>query len=492
MSSLRIRFIVVFISSVVLGIGVYFLVHSVSFNYINNVYLSEENKKDREKSYIEDLQSFVKSNEISSEDTTRIARWARENKYVYLIIYKDNELFYTSDDPNKPSPDGSTDSDTDETVQQKPSEDTEEDSSGDSEKNETADSSAAEGGGLNKEPGGVTVDYPTREELFEYAKKNGLHTLDEEGKMFAYLTEFTEYLYYDIFNIVSLISALFFVLVVLTLYFHTVTSRIIRLGQEVNKVADGDVHHVIKAKGKDEISRLSVNVDNMRESIIENFEKEKAAIDANNALITSMSHDIRTPLTVLLGYIDVMQNKSEDNPEMQGYLKAAESTAMRLKKLSDDMFSYFLVFGGKQLEISMESYDAATLIDQMLFEHITLMTESGYEVKFDGLNYEGLKGREIYTDAQKLVRIFDNVFSNIYKYADKASPVTVYAEDGIDTVTLRFSNVISKSDKRAESNGIGLKTCKKLGEYIDAQFEYAASGEIFTAVLTLKLIKSSN
>ena len=72
---------------------------------------------------------------------------------------------------------------------------------------------------------------------------------------------------------------------------------------------------------------------------------------------------------------------------VQEYLKAAESTAMRLKKLSDDMFGYFLVFGGKELEINMESYDAATLIDQMLFEHITLMRESGYNVAFDGCKF---------------------------------------------------------------------------------------------------------
>ena len=485
----------IFVIAVGIGIGAYFLVHSISYNYIDNVYLSDENKKEREKSYIEDLKKYVDANEISSENTAKLSEWARENKYVYLIIYKGNELFYTSDDPPKKEPDDTLQNGSGEESGKNPEEnggegsgengsegDTSEEGSGSAEDNEDDD---------DKNPGGVTIDYPTREELFEYAKKNGYHTLDDTGLMMAYLTEFTEYLYYDIFNIVSLVAALLFVLIILTSYFQMVMTKIIRLGNEVNKVADGDVRHVIKSRGNDEIARLSVNVDNMRQSMIENFEKERAAIEANNTLITSMSHDIRTPLTVLLGYIDVMQNKSKENSEMQGYLKAAESTAMRLKKLSDDMFSYFLVFGGKELEINMESYNAATLIDQMLFEHITLMRESGYTVEFSGLDYDALGTAETRTDAQKLIRIFDNVFSNIYKYADKNSQVLIKTEQNDGFITISFSNVVSKSDNRAESNGIGLKTCKKLGEYINAGFEYAVNENIFTASLKLKLENNS-
>jgi len=90
--SLRIRFILVFIMSVAIGICVYFLVHYFSYEYIDSVYSSEENRKNRETSYINDLQAFVDNNSISSENTSMLSRWARENKYVYLIIYKDNEL----------------------------------------------------------------------------------------------------------------------------------------------------------------------------------------------------------------------------------------------------------------------------------------------------------------------------------------------------------------------------------------------------------------
>jgi len=484
--SLRIRFILVFIMSVAIGICVYFLVHYFSYEYIDSVYSSEENRKNRETSYINDLQAFVDNNSISSENTSMLSRWARENKYVYLIIYKDNELFYTSDDNPENEEAAVPENPEGESPENRPDDSTDKEDGGSVGDGEDGEESTPP----PKEPGGVTVDYPTREELFEYAKQNDLYTLElADGTMFASLTEFTEYLYYDISNIASLVFALLSVLIILAFYFHMLTTRIIKLGNEVNKVADGDTSHVIKAKGNDEISKLSVNVENMRVSIIENFEKEKEALDANNALITSMSHDIRTPLTILLGYIDAMRNKTEGDSEMQDYLKAAESTAMRLKKLSDDMFGYFLVFGAKELEVDMENYDAATLIDQILFEHVTLMRESGYVVNFGELDYLALSDFEIRTDVQKLIRIIDNVFSNAYKYADKEAPVFISIEETDSLLTVRFSNTISKDSGNVESNGIGLKTCKKLSEYINADFKTEECDGIFTVSLSLDFIK---
>ena len=605
-SSIRVKFIAVFLVSVAIGVGAYFLVHYVSYDYIDRVYSSEENKKEREIEYIKDLQEFANKNQISIDNAAKLSEWAMKNKYVYLLIYKDTELLYTSDDfptlpeekPQEKPPQETPDKNPEETPGENPEESPEEnpeenpgenpeespeenpeenpgenpeespEENPDENPGENPEESPEENPGENPEeapgenteenpeqvpgetpeenpgetpeqapndnpneenqgseseddkgnntsgensekpdsgsatdkenpdeehkgPGGVTIDYPTREELFEYAKKNDLHPIKlSDGTLLARLSEFTEYVYYDVFNIVSLIIAVLIVLIILTLYFHLVTTRIIRLGNEVNKVADGDVNHVIKFKGDDEIAKLSLNVDNMRESMIENFRKEKEAIDANNSLITSMSHDIRTPLTVLLGYIDVMQSRTENDTEMQGYLKAAESTALRLKKLSDDMFGYFLVFGGKELEIKMESYDAHTLIEQMLFEHVTLMRESGYTVELEGPYYDELEGFEIRTDAQKLIRIFDNVFSNIYKYADKVSTVSISAKRTKDEIEISFSNRISKNGSMAESNGIGLKTCKKLGEYINASFECVSDVETFTAILKLKLVKN--
>ena len=489
-SSLRLRFVVVFFAAVIVGVTSYALTHFLAYSYINTVYTSTENRKTREIEYIKDLQDFVVGNEISSENTSKLSDWASRNKYVYLLIYRNEELFYTSDDkPSEPEPEPEED----ETVETpEDSETGEEDGAGEKSDEEGAETEKEEEGDKpsSDEPGGVTIEYPTREELFEYARKNDLHPLElADGTVFASLAEFTEYLYYDIANIASLLVAFLTVLIVCTIYFYFVINRIIRLGNEVNKVADGDVNHAVRFKGEDEISKLSVSVDIMRNSMIENFRKEREALDSNSALITSMSHDIRTPLTVLLGYIDVMSMKAADDEEMQNYLKAAESTAMRLKKLSDDMFGYFLVFGGRELEINMESYDAKTLIDQMLSEHILLMKESGYLVTMKEGELDALDKCSVHTDAQKLVRIFDNVFSNIYKYADKSAPVSISVDKKDGKIILIFSNKVLEKNVKTESNGIGLKTCKKLGEHIGVRFDTVNNGEIFEAHIVIETIE---
>ena len=516
------RFVLVFLLALGIGFAAYFFTHRYAYDYIDRVYTSDENRKEREQSYVDDLQDFVDRNEISNETTSKLSEWARENKYVYLIIYKGSELFFTTDDllnkppkeqeeetpedepaqtPEEPSenpeenPEQEPSENPEDNPEQEPSENPDENEQNPDGDNESGkvDDSKVDDEPTYKEPSGVTITYPTREELFEYAKKNDMHlvTLTDKSELLVSLTEFTEYLYYDISNITSVIVAVLIVLIILVVYSQLTATRIIRLGNEVNKVADGDVSHKIKARGRDEIARLSKNVDNMRESMIENFEKEREALEANSALITSMSHDIRTPLTVLLGYIDVMQNKAEGDPEMQGYLKAAESTAMRLKKLSDDMFGYFLVFGGKELEIEMESYDAATLIEQMLLEHITLMRENGQTVDFSSVDYGTFLGMELRTDAPKLMRIFDNVFSNVNKYADKSLPVKIEVSLSEGKMSVMIENAISKALDKVESNGIGLKTCKKLGEYIGAGFECEETEETFVAKVTLKLYKNA-
>ena len=499
-------FIVVFIIAVGVGVGIFFLGRMIAANYIENVYIAEENKKERESGYLRDLQKFINDNKISSAETGKISEWARENQYVYLLIYKDDKIFFTSDDvPDKdeekedkdesgetdlPSEGGAPQPDN-----ENPPNADDYESTGDPSE-EIADGNA--GDDDNKKPEdpdnpGVTLDYPTREELFLYAQKNDMHLIElSDGPLFASFAEFTEYLYYDITNIFSLIAAALAVVLIMIIYIQRVTARIVKLGNAVNLVAAGDTERSISAKGSDEISALAANVDGMRNSLVQTLKKEREALDSNTELITSMSHDIRTPLTVLLGYIDVMQTHAEGAEVMQGYIKAAESTALRLKKLSDDMFGYFLVFGGNNVDAEMEIYDAETLIGQMLSEHILLMKESGYNVVVRGMDENSLSGKCVRTDAQKLVRIFDNAFSNLYKYADKKSQVEIEMICTDDKVEISIMNTVRTDGETVESNGIGLKTCAKLAEIIGVEFSHGADGKKYFVNICLSIEKSES
>ena len=460
--SLFLTLAIVFVIGLFLAVAGFFGVRLGFYRYIGRTYLSEENKEARELSYVTDLQNYIIENGIESTDPKLFSEWVQMQKYVYLMIYKDDELFFSSDMEIE---DGKPDKD------EKPDKPTEGGDKGDGE--EAAPST----------PGsGITVDMPTYEELKEYAAKNDLHPINVgDGVLFASIADFTEYFYYDVSNILSLIAAVTGFALVFIIFFSKILGRVTRLAADVNRVANGDMTYSIRSRGNDEISRLSSQVENMRSSILENLEREREVRAANEELITSMSHDIRTPLTVLLGYIDVMKMQPHDEA-MDDYIKATEATALRLKKLSDDMFGYFLVFGGRAVETNIQDYDGATLISQMLDEHILLLHENGYTVSYEGC--VGLEGVSIMTDAPKAMRLIDNIFSNLHKYSDPERPITVTAEAEGERVVLTVENGIARDSRTAESNGIGLKTCVKLAELLDIGFKYEKQTDSFKSIFS--------
>lgn len=435
------------------SVAIFFGIRSLSEYYIGEVYLSDSEKQAREERYIEQLQSFIIEKGITSADTEGLEEWIEDNDYVFISVYDGEELLFSSirNDPPDHDPDGDDDNDKDEN---------------------TVD--------------GILTG-PTKDELLEQvAKITDTKQIEaaDGGVLLVKIYEYTEYFYRDMFTIMSLVIAMVVLAVIIVEHLSRIIMRIKRLQYDVNEVAAGHMEHEIVATGYDEITKLSYDIDNMRLSMLKNLEKEREALQMNTELITSMSHDIRTPLTVLMGYVDIMKSGLPPE-EMEEYILASEKTVQRLKKLSDDMFKYFRAFGRGGEDITMEEYDAPTLFEQMLSEHVLLLSEGGYNVRYDiePLLREPMIVR---TDAPHLMRIIDNIFSNIYKYADVEKEVSITGVREGELAIFEFSNTVAK-DNKAESSKVGLKTCKRLSEYILNGFEYGIEGDIFTLRFSLVL-----
>ncbi|MBR3715347.1 MAG: HAMP domain-containing histidine kinase, partial [Clostridia bacterium] len=181
---------------------------------------------------------------------------------------------------------------------------------------------------------------------------------------------------------------------------------------------------------------------------------------------------------------DIMKSQTADE-NMRTYVEASESTAMRLKGLSDDLFNYFLAFGSTKENFNIEKYDAKTLVEQLLSEPVILLEEKGFDVKFEHGEELFAEGTEVLTDAPKLMRIVDNLFSNLSKYADPAHPISVTLGSDADGIVLEIRNRKRNDEITAESNGIGLKTCERLASFVAKSFEYSDDGESFTVKLVL-------
>ena len=436
---------------------------AMSDYYINNVYMDAEHKIAREDDLLSDLQSFINDRGITDQDAKeKLQEWISDNRYVFLSVYSDDDLLFSS-------------------VTEDPSVDEEE---------KPDDGVGDEEGALddeNKESGSGGIFYrPSDEELLAHADSLGYASImDSNGKnLHVKIYDYSEYFQRDMLSILSFVISMIALATVIVEHFGRIITRIKRLQYDVNEVSHGRLEHPIVATGVDEITKLSYDIDNMRSSILENIEKEREALQMNTELITSMSHDIRTPLTVLMGYMDIM--KSDLPPEeMKEYILASEKTVHRLKQLSDDMFKYFRAFGKGAEGITMEEYDATTLFEQLLTEHVLLLTESGYKVNYN--IDEVMDGKSIVrTDAPHMMRIVDNIFSNLYKYADIDEEVLIIGRREDDLAIFEFKNTVTKN-KTAESSKVGLKTCKRLASYILNSFEWGEENGVFTLTLSLKL-----
>ena len=212
---------------------------------------------------------------------------------------------------------------------------------------------------------------------------------------------------------------------------------------------------------------------------------EKRAWEANSELITAMSHDIRTPMTSLIGYLGLLNNtESLTEEERRRYLEAAYGKSLALKELTDELFKYFLVFGRSELELQKEDYDIHMLLMQLLGEAEFDLRDSGFNVQsIDRLE----DGWLLSTDAAMLKRVIDNLVSNIKKYADLARPVIFLTEMKNGQISVTISNALSNRGSGTESTKIGLRTCEKILDALGGSFGTARDEKHFAAEFTLPM-----
>ena len=254
-----------------LAIFVFFLVLVPSTYVIKKYYLAYDLQAKRHAEYVESLQSYVMAEGVDLENSDEIAEWVRENPYVYLLVYQGSENQEFTDKTNVVP--GAKDK-------------------------------------FSELSGSRIDDSMARDELLADARAGGYHLISlTDGQVIVALSEYSENLYLSIFRAASFASAGITFILMLVRYIGMLINRIKRFASDVTIVSELDMNYKIVSEGKDELAGLSDNVENMRQTMLRHIENEKEARAANTELITSISHDIRTPLTVLMGYIEMMRER---------------------------------------------------------------------------------------------------------------------------------------------------------------------------------------
>ncbi len=456
--------------ALVVGVLVVIGVNKVTQNYVSDVYLQEDATIKRDKDNIELFKEFVSENGVASTDTEKISEFMDGQTYLYMIIYNQNNdtVIYESgwwDEEREDSTDA---------------------------QEVYTETSADNTGNL---VGKVSNDTADEDETVSEAEDTTYVGMNEFPVKFSDRTckvavvDFSEE---KIINTVKVISitvtaAIFFIVVFI--YSSHITKRIRELSEEVVRVENVDINSAITVKGKDEISMLAKNVDGMRNKIIEQMRNEQIVWKANSDLVTAMSHDIRTPLTVLTGYLNLLkQGEYSTKEDMDSYVDICYEKAIQLKELSDKLFRYFYVFGNSNEKIETEKYEASLLFNQVIGEYAFLLSEKGYDIRLADIDSDCF----IETNALYLNRLFGNVFSNIEKYADKLSPITMNAEYKDGKIVYIIKNKVKQNVSKKESTGIGLLSCKKIAKQIGCSFETIDSGDCFEVKLTFDVTKKDN
>ena len=271
-------------------------------------------------------------------------------------------------------------------------------------------------------------------------------------------------------------------------YNRRIARRVVAISQEVQSIGAGNLYLQLEPKGRDEISQLTASVEQMRLSLLRKTSEEQRALQQNSDLITAMSHDIRNPLTSLIGYLDLLEMQQAQLPEdLRRYVLASRDKAYQLKDLTGEMFRYFLVFSRGEQETHPEPYDAQILCAQLLGECAEELRSRGFDVNLLLLGTPCT----VTTDAQMLKRVTDNLLSNIEKYADPAARLTILAEREGERLHVCFANRARRELARVESNHIGLRTCAAILKLLGGEFVTHRDGEAFTAEFTLPVTPQS-
>lgn len=265
---------------------------------------------------------------------------------------------------------------------------------------------------------------------------------------------------------------------------HRKISYIKHLKHELDILAGGDISYQVSIRGKDELSELASGIDQMRCSILAHQISEEQIRSANSQLVTAMSHDLRTPLTSLLAYLELLERgKYSDDKQLKDFLNRCLDKALQIKSMADKLFEYFFVYTSEWEQPNMELVDADETLQQFWGEYAFSLENRGFNVQQD---FGALNGK-LLINLDMIRRAFDNLYSNLLKYADPKSLIAITCHREERQVILVISNRISSQRDNCECTNIGLNTCQRILQIHSGTFSKQESGHIFQTEITLPL-----
>ena len=208
------------------------------------------------------------------------------------------------------------------------------------------------------------------------------------------------------------------------------------ISDAIQNISEGDLNTTIDVIGDDEFSSMAANLNKMAEDIRQLMENERESERTKNELITNVAHDLRTPLTSIIGYLELLAGNTRIDPEMQHkYIEIAYGKSKRLEKLIEDLFGFTKLNYGK-MSMHVAQLDLVKLLGQLLEEAYPNFAEKNLSYDLQS----NVPAKMISADGNLLARLFDNLIGNAIKYGADGKRVLVQIFAGEEVVTVSVTN----------------------------------------------------
>ena len=273
-----------------------------------------------------------------------------------------------------------------------------------------------------------------------------------------------------------------------------------KIRQGAREIIGGNVDYQIDTgRMLPDLKAHADELNNLGQSIAAAVEERMRSEHFKAELITNVSHDLKTPLTSIINYVDLLKKENIDNPKAAEYIEVLDRKSQRLKKLTEDLVEASKASTGV-LTVTLERLDLVQLADQALAEYEDRLAQKGLSV------VRTLPAEPVWVEAdgRHLWRVLDNLLSNCAKYALEGTRVYVEVQRYSDCAKLSVKNISREElnippeqlverfvrgdeSRTQEGSGLGLSIAQSLTDLQHGQFQISIDGDLFKATVTLPL-----
>ena len=267
------------------------------------------------------------------------------------------------------------------------------------------------------------------------------------------------------------------------------------------RIKNGDIHHKLQLIGEDNFTTLADNINNIRDGLDKAIDSQLRSERMKSELITNVSHDLKTPLTSIINYVELIKKEENISPEyLKDYVNVLDSKSKRLKVLIEDLFEASKASSGN-IELNMEKIDFTQLLRQAIGELEEKLSETNLNLKIN------VPEEKVYikADGRRMYRVLENLLSNISKYSMPHTRVYIDITKADNKVRLTMKNIssyelnfdpdeIMERFKRAdesrntEGSGLGLAIARDLVNLQGGSFNIDIDGDLFKSTVEFNSI----